>query len=131
MCDVGDEPITTALLRGTLEYCAPEILGVIPEGCSPTPPAADLYAFACTAYEILTGDLLFDTDDEMELDVVPPEVPLPDEVPDADGVLEGVPSWIGADQGLTLVADGYAFETMSVFLRRRGQPSDAPSAAPR
>lgn len=52
---------------GTLEYCAPEILGVVPESCSPTPPAADLYAFACTAYETLTGDLLFDADDEMEL----------------------------------------------------------------
>ncbi|HEY6726324.1 MAG TPA: serine/threonine-protein kinase [Polyangiaceae bacterium] len=52
---------------GTLEYCAPEVLGVVPEGHWPIPPATDLYAFACTAYEILTGELLFDADDEMEL----------------------------------------------------------------
>ena len=26
MCDVGDEPITTALLRGTLEYCVLALL---------------------------------------------------------------------------------------------------------
>ena len=30
-----------------------------------------------------------------------------------------------------LIADGYAFETMSKFLTRRGRRSDAPSAAPR
>jgi len=52
---------------GTLEYCAPEVLGVIPEGHAPIPPPADLYAFACTAYELLTGELLFDADDEMTL----------------------------------------------------------------
>jgi serine/threonine protein kinase len=52
---------------GTLEYCAPEVLGVIPEGHAAAPPPADLYAFACTAYEMLTGELLFDADDETEL----------------------------------------------------------------
>ncbi|HEU5073513.1 MAG TPA: protein kinase, partial [Polyangiaceae bacterium] len=52
---------------GTLEYCAPEVLGVVPDGHFPIPPPADLYAFACTAYELLTGELLFDADDEMEL----------------------------------------------------------------
>jgi serine/threonine protein kinase len=52
---------------GTLEYCAPEILGVVPEGLAPTPPPADIYAFACLAFEVLTGDLLFDAEDETEL----------------------------------------------------------------
>lgn len=52
---------------GTLEYCAPEVLGVIPEGCVPNATAADIYAFACTAFELLTGSLLFDADDEVAL----------------------------------------------------------------
>jgi serine/threonine protein kinase len=52
---------------GTLEYCAPEILGVVPNGVAPSPAAADMYAFACTAFEVLTGTLLFDADDEATL----------------------------------------------------------------
>jgi hypothetical protein len=52
---------------GTLEYCAPEILGVVPKGVVPTPAAADVYAFACTAFEVLTGTLLFDAEDEVQL----------------------------------------------------------------
>lgn len=52
---------------GTLEYCAPEVLGVIPEGCVPNATAADIYAFACTAFELVTGSLLFDADDEVAL----------------------------------------------------------------
>lgn len=52
---------------GTLEYCAPEVLGVSPEDHVPTPAEADVYAFACTAFEILTGELLFNAEDEMAL----------------------------------------------------------------
>jgi hypothetical protein len=52
---------------GTLEYCAPEVLGVTPAGFLPTATAADVYAFACTAFEILTAQTLFDADDEMTL----------------------------------------------------------------
>ncbi len=52
---------------GTLEYCSPEILGAGPKDHSPTPLAADMYSFACTAYELLTTQLLFDADDEMTL----------------------------------------------------------------
>ncbi len=49
---------------GTLEYCAPEILGVpINEG-QYSASAADMYAFACMAYELLAGELLFTSDDE-------------------------------------------------------------------
>lgn len=49
---------------GTLEYCAPEVLGVETPGSTPTPAAADMYAFACTAFEVLTGIPLFYADDE-------------------------------------------------------------------
>ena len=52
---------------GTLEYCAPEVLGVIPAGVQPTAPAADIYSFACMAFEVLTATTLFDADDEMTL----------------------------------------------------------------
>jgi serine/threonine protein kinase len=52
---------------GTVEYCAPEILGVTPKGVLPSPAACDLYSFGCTAFELLTGKLLFDAEDEMEL----------------------------------------------------------------
>jgi serine/threonine protein kinase len=52
---------------GTLEYCAPEVLGVAPEDHAPTPVEADIYAFACTAFELLTGELLFNAEDETSL----------------------------------------------------------------
>lgn len=52
---------------GTLEYCAPEVLGVVPEGLTPSPIAADIYAFACTAFETLTSRSLFEAEDEMTL----------------------------------------------------------------
>ncbi|HMJ14562.1 MAG TPA: serine/threonine-protein kinase [Polyangiaceae bacterium] len=52
---------------GTLEYCAPEILGVVPAGYTPPPMATDVYAFACLAFEVLTADLLLDAEDEMSL----------------------------------------------------------------
>lgn len=52
---------------GTLEYCAPEILGVFPEDHVPQAIPADIYAFACTAYEMLTGRLLFDGTDEASI----------------------------------------------------------------
>lgn len=52
---------------GTLEYCAPEILGVYPENYTPTAIQADMYAFACTAYELLCSQLLFDGPDEMSI----------------------------------------------------------------
>jgi hypothetical protein len=43
-------------------YGAPEVWGALPTE-SPTP--ADLYAFACVAYESLTGKVLFETDNEL------------------------------------------------------------------
>jgi serine/threonine protein kinase len=52
---------------GTLEYTAPEVLGVLPEGATSSAPPADIYAFGCLAYELLTGEPLFDSDDELAL----------------------------------------------------------------
>lgn len=52
---------------GTLEYCAPEVLGVCPDGYAPVPMRADMYAFGCMAFELLFGELLFDAQDEMAL----------------------------------------------------------------
>jgi eukaryotic-like serine/threonine-protein kinase len=52
---------------GTLDYCAPEILGVAPDPSSVTPMAADVYAFGSMAFEVLTGIPLFDGADEMAL----------------------------------------------------------------
>jgi serine/threonine protein kinase len=49
---------------GTLDYCSPEVLGAAPADCPSSPLPADIYAFACMAYETLTGELLFDADDE-------------------------------------------------------------------
>lgn len=49
---------------GTLEYCAPEVIGIVPEGHSPSALAADVYAFACMAFEVLTGKALFEADEE-------------------------------------------------------------------
>ncbi len=52
---------------GTLDYCAPEVLGVAPDLSSATPMAADIYAFGSMAFEVLTGTPLFDGADEMAL----------------------------------------------------------------
>jgi eukaryotic-like serine/threonine-protein kinase len=52
---------------GTPEYCAPEVFGVAPEDCECSPLAADIYAFGCTAFELLTAELLFQAGDETAL----------------------------------------------------------------
>ncbi len=49
---------------GTLEYCSPEILGVIPGGHEAPPACADMYAFACLAFETLTTKYVIDGPDE-------------------------------------------------------------------
>jgi serine/threonine protein kinase len=46
-------------------YGAPEIWGLVPEGGAPPPTAADVYAFACLAYEVLTGETLFEGASEL------------------------------------------------------------------
>jgi hypothetical protein len=52
---------------GTLDYCAPEVLGVCPDPAAATPMAADVYAFGSMAFEVLTGVPLFDGADEMAM----------------------------------------------------------------
>jgi eukaryotic-like serine/threonine-protein kinase len=49
---------------GTLEYCAPEVLGVVPNGYDTRPANTDIYAFACMAFETLTSRYLIDGRDE-------------------------------------------------------------------
>lgn len=50
---------------GTGPYGAPEIWGVLPDGFTPSPMAADIYSFGCIAFEMLTGKLLFDAPNEV------------------------------------------------------------------
>lgn len=51
----------------TVPYGAPEVWGVMPAKTYATPAAVDLYAFACLAFECLTGELLFDGDNEAQI----------------------------------------------------------------
>jgi hypothetical protein len=50
---------------GTGPYGAPEVWGALGTGRNDSPAKADVYAFACVAFEALTGQLLFDADTEM------------------------------------------------------------------
>lgn len=43
----------------TGQYGAPEIWGLIPPEYKPSPTSADVYAYACLAYEVLAGSPLF------------------------------------------------------------------------
>jgi len=52
---------------GTLDYCSPEVLGTVPTDYVPSPMPADIYAFACMAYEALTAELLFEAEDEARI----------------------------------------------------------------
>lgn len=51
---------------GTAEYGAPEIWGLLGPGPHAAPPA-DVYAFACLAFELLTGRTLFEGPNEVTL----------------------------------------------------------------
>ena len=51
---------------GTAEYGAPEVWGMSPTGPS-TASAADIYAFGCLAYEVLTRATLFEGPNEIAL----------------------------------------------------------------
>ncbi len=49
---------------GTLEFCAPEVLGIHDPSFTPTPQPADVYAFGCLAYELLAAETLFHAEGE-------------------------------------------------------------------
>ena len=51
----------------TTSYGAPEVWGIHPEGVTPTPLTADMYSFGCFAFEVLTGETLFDAPNEVAL----------------------------------------------------------------
>lgn len=51
----------------TANYGAPEIWGLTPKGVVPTPMGADIYAYGCLAFEVLTGKELFDGPHEMAI----------------------------------------------------------------
>lgn len=46
-------------------YGAPEVWGALDDLGPTPPPKADVYAFACVAFETLTGRVLFDADNEL------------------------------------------------------------------
>ncbi|MBX3227843.1 MAG: serine/threonine protein kinase [Labilithrix sp.] len=50
---------------GTGPYGAPEVWGVLPPGYVASPAHADIYSFACVAFEMLMGRLLFDAPNEV------------------------------------------------------------------
>jgi hypothetical protein len=51
---------------GTGPYGAPEVWGVVPADLAhPSPMASDIYSFGCMAFEMITGQLLFDAPNAM------------------------------------------------------------------
>ncbi|HEY4156612.1 MAG TPA: serine/threonine-protein kinase [Polyangiaceae bacterium] len=52
---------------GTLDYCSPEVLGVIPDEHVPSALPPDIYSFACMAFEAFTASPLFDAPDETSI----------------------------------------------------------------
>jgi hypothetical protein len=51
----------------TSNYGAPEVWGLCPDGHVPRPMSADVYAFGCLAYEVLTGKTLFAADSDLAI----------------------------------------------------------------
>jgi serine/threonine protein kinase len=49
----------------TANYGAPEIWGSLGEGAALSPLPADVYAYGCLAFEVLTGETLFDVPSPM------------------------------------------------------------------
>jgi hypothetical protein len=52
---------------GTLEFCAPEVIGVYDPNHELTPQPADIYAFGALAYEMLMAETLFFADGEVAI----------------------------------------------------------------
>lgn len=65
----------------TAAYGAPEIWGAAPDGAIATPMTADIYSFGCVAYEILSGNMLFEASSDAAMitvhvshDGLPPKI---------------------------------------------------------
>ena len=95
---------------GTIEYCAPEVIGVVPEGHQPSPLATDIYAFACMAYELLTAQLLFDAEDETTL------------------ISQHIARWLAAEAHRAGRARQNTKLCIVLAACLRGRPADRPSA---
>lgn len=52
---------------GSAPYSAPEVWGQVSQGTNATPMAVDVYAFACLAFEMFTGQILFDAETEVAM----------------------------------------------------------------
>ncbi len=79
----------------TASYGAPEVWGLLPKGHKPTPMAADVYAFGCLAFEMLTG---------RELVWAGSEVGIITAHLSHDGDFEGL-VWLAQDSALAPVAE--------------------------
>lgn len=65
----------------TAAYGAPEVWGAAPDGAIATPMTSDIYSFGCLAYEILSGNMLFDASSDAAMitvhvshDGLPPKI---------------------------------------------------------
>ncbi len=79
----------------TASYGAPEIWGLTPKGVNPEPMSADVYAFGCLAFEVLTG---------RELVFGPSEVAIITSHLSHDGDFQGL-AWLSRDPMLAPIAD--------------------------
>jgi hypothetical protein len=95
----------------TAAYGAPEVWGVVPDGVAATPLTADVYAFGCVAYEVLTTQTLFDEPSDMA-------------TVSAHLLHDGLPGPVRK------LAENPRFEPLGMFLFHtlRHNPADRPSA---
>jgi hypothetical protein len=82
---------------GTANYAAPEIWGSAADSSSMDPRAADVYAFGCLAYELLTGETLFESSSDLAIvsahlqhDGSPPPI----QAMHRDLALRGIAQWL-------------------------------------
>lgn len=79
----------------TASYGAPEIWGLVPKGVTPSPTSADVYAFGCLAFEVLTGRELIWGNSEVA--IITSHLT-------HDGDIEGL-RWLSQDPMLAPIAD--------------------------